>query len=499
VSVAYEVAEIRAAEGAAREALPPGTLMRRAAAGLSVVVGQLLADSGNRYGRRVAVLVGPGDNGGDALYAAASLARRGVQVDAVTMLPGRGHAGGLAALRLARGRVHDSPGESAAHAVLSADVVLDGIAGIGGRGGVSGVIRDYLELARGRLVAVDVPTGLVSDTGEGDTVPAEVTVTFGCFKPALFLRPEIAGVVRFVDIGLADFLSSPPPLTALGAAEVGRCIPRPSSADHKYSRGVLGVAAGSAAYPGAAVLAVGAALRTGIGMVRYTGSAAAAVLARWPEVVIGDVGGDARVTAWLVGPGLGSGADAETCLGSVLAQSVPVVVDADALTLLGRNPTLMADRGAPTVLTPHHGELDRLMESLPPSFPAAVPMVAARSVARWLGAVVALKGHRTLIATPRDGTYVNMTGTPWLATAGTGDVLAGVIGALLAGGVPAARAAASGAWIHGLAGRLAAAEHPISASDLWETIGEAMALALHHSVGSTPRCISHVELGDCRA
>lgn len=288
--------------------LPEGALMQRAAAGLAAACADVL---GRVYGSRVVLLVGSGDNGGDALYAGARLARRGAGVRAVLLAPGRAHKGGLAALRRAGGSVvseSDADAGGAVEVVEQADLVVDGIVGIGGTGGLREAAVPLAEAARrgrGVVVAVDLPSGVDADTGEvrGAAVRADVTVTFGAYKPGLLIDParEYAGVVRFVDIGLETGSASgsgsgsagsarSPQVEALQHADVARLLPVPGAESDKYRRGVVGVAAGSARYPGAAVLAVGGALRGGAGAVRYVGPAGGAVLAQYPETLVSERG-----------------------------------------------------------------------------------------------------------------------------------------------------------------------------------------------------------------
>jgi hydroxyethylthiazole kinase-like uncharacterized protein yjeF len=451
---AYDVATVRSAEGAALAALPEGALMQRAAVGLATVCAQLLETV---YGARVLLLIGSGDNGGDALFAGAWLAARGARVDALLLGP-RGHQGGLAALRRSGGRVVDSV-EAAGRSV---DLVLDGITGIGGSGGlrepaataVAALPEDAL------IVAVDVPSGVDADTGEvsGAAVRADVTVTFGVLKPGLVIDPGAgyAGVVELVDIGLA--LPGPAPVEVLQAVDVGRLVPRPTRESDKYRRGVLGVAAGSDQYAGAAVLCTGGAIRGGAGMVRYLGAdlPTALVRSRWPEVVMGE----GRVQAWTVGSG--GGADAAAHLSRAIDDRVPVVVDADALTVFASLP----NRDVRALLTPHAGELARLLGVERDEVEAA-RLAHVRRAARELDAVVLLKGSTTLVARPDGRVRANPTGTPALGTAGSGDVLAGLCGALLAGGLDSFDAGSVGAWLHGLAGRLAAdGGAPVSADDV---------------------------------
>ena len=465
---AYRVATVRAAEAALMARLPAGTLMRRAAAGLAAASAGLL---GRTYGTRVAVLAGSGDNGGDALYAGARLARRGAAVTAVLLSPDRAHPGGLAALRGAGGRVVAAPeaGGDAEAVLAGADLVLDGIVGIGGRGGLRPSAVPLVRAAEAGgavIVAVDLPSGVDADTGEvsGAAVRAHATVTFGAYKPALLIDParERAGAVRLVDIGLGPLLPPRPDVVALQHAEVAALLPRPTAESDKYRRGVVGVAAGSARYPGAAVLAVAGALRGGAGAVRYVGHAADAVLARHPETLVSAEGPAraGRVQAWAVGPGLGDGPEARRAVAEALDSGVPLVVDADGLRLL--DPERTAAREAPVVLTPHAGEAARLLARDRAKVEAA-RLAAVRELADRYGATVLLKGSTTLVAEPGDGPVrVNPTGTGWLATAGSGDVLTGLVGALLAAGLAAGDAAAVGAYLHGLAGRLA--EAPPTAS-----------------------------------
>ncbi|MEU9484389.1 NAD(P)H-hydrate dehydratase [Streptomyces decoyicus] len=458
---AYSVETVRAAERELMARLPEGALMQRAAAGLAVACAELL---GRVYGSRVVLLVGSGDNGGDALYAGARLARRGAGVAAVLLSPDRAHQGGLAALRAAGGRVSDD----ARRDIARADLVVDGIVGIGGRGGLR---PEAAELARAAwesapVVAVDLPSGVDADSGEvrGEAVRADATVTFGAYKPGLLIDParERAGALRLVDIGLT--LPEDAGMEALQHADVAGLLPRPVPESDKYRRGVVGVVAGSARYPGAAVLAVAGALRGGAGAVRYVGPAADAVLARFPETLVhpGPPDKAGRVQAWVIGPGIGEESDA---LEDVLASEVPVLVDADGLRFL--TPRRVAERTAATLLTPHAGEAAALLgcgrEEVEEARLASVRELAAR-----YGATVLLKGSTTLIAEADGPVRVNPTGTSWLATAGSGDVLSGVTGSLLAAGLTARDAGSAGAYLHGLAARRAAgpAGAPILASEV---------------------------------
>ncbi|WP_030317255.1 bifunctional ADP-dependent NAD(P)H-hydrate dehydratase/NAD(P)H-hydrate epimerase [Streptomyces sp. NRRL B-3229] len=477
---AYSVETVRAAERELMARLPEGALMQRAAAGLAAACADLL---GRVYGRRVVLLVGSGDNGGDALYAGARLARRGAGVTAVLLAPERAHAGGLAALRRAGGRTVDiietadtaQTIETAEHAIRDADLLLDGIVGIGGKGGLrpdAARLAAVADGARCAVVAVDLPSGVDADTGEvrGAAVRADLTVTFGTHKPGLLVDParEYAGSVRLVDIGLD--LPGQPVLEALQHADVRRLLPVPSGESDKYRRGVVGIAAGSARYPGAAVLAVAGALRGGAGAVRYVGPAGDAVLARFPETLVSDRGPQqaGRVQAWVVGPGAGDDASA---VGEVLASDVPVLVDADGLRLADRD--AVRARTAPTLMTPHAGEAAALL-GVPREEVEGARLASARELAARYDATVLLKGSTTLVADPGGGAVrVNPTGTAWLATAGSGDVLSGLAGSLLASGLGALDAGSTAAYLHGLAGRFAADGAPVGAHDVAEAVPEA--------------------------
>ncbi|MER7001785.1 NAD(P)H-hydrate dehydratase [Dactylosporangium sp. NPDC000555] len=471
---AWRVAQVRAAEESLMSTLPDGALMQRAAAGLA----RRCADTLPRvYGSRVLLLVGPGNNGGDALYAGARLARRGAHVAVMLLDPERAHHGGLAALRDAGGVTVDRPRGRV-------DLVVDGILGIGGRGGLRepaaarvAEISDILHDAP--VIAVDVPSGVDADTGAvtGMAIHADITVTFGVLKPGLVVGAGAvhSGIVELVDIGLGGHLDGDPALYVPDAADIAAWWPHPRANDNKYSRGVVGLATGSAKYPGAAVLSVGGALAGPAGLVRYAGAAAEAVRLHHPPVIANERVADAgRVQAWVCGSGLGTDERAYGELRAVLGTPVPVVLDADALTLLAdaRLADRLRERDAPTVVTPHDGEFQRLAGGAPGDDRVA----AATGLAARIGAVVLLKGDRTIIATPDGRVFVNPTGTAALATGGTGDVLSGLLGSLLAGGVQAEHAALAAAYAHGLAGRLAAEGGPVTSADVASQLRESVAI-----------------------
>jgi len=454
----YTVEQIRAAEDDAMARLPEGALMQRAAHALSVHCAGLLD---RVYGARVALLVGSGNNGGDALFAGARLAARGARVTALLLDPERVHGDGLLAFDRAGGRAAGADPS----ALRGADLVVDGMLGIGGRGGLRGPAIELAEAAADLFtVAVDVPSGVDAGTGVADdtAVRADVTVTFGALKVGTVVGAgaQLCGELRLIDLGLDLPMAS---ARVLEAGDVRAVLPRPEATDDKYTRGVVGVVAGSPQYSGAGVLATGSALLGGGGMVRYLGLAPDAIRARYPEVVVHDDARphEVRVQAWVVGPGMGTDDAAMALLADVLRTDVPVIADADAITLIARAPGLVRGRSAPTVLTPHDREFARLAGQ-----PGADRLNACRRAAADLGATLLLKGNATIVA-DRDGTaYVNPTGTPWLGTAGSGDVLSGLVGSLLASGLPAPLAAATAAYVHGVAGQRAATDGPPTAIDV---------------------------------
>jgi hydroxyethylthiazole kinase-like uncharacterized protein yjeF len=439
---AHTVEQVRAAEAALMATLPEGALMQRAAAGLAASVVDLL---GGAYGRRVLVLAGSGDNGGDALYAGAMLARRGARVEVVEVVDSI-HEPGLDALRAVGGR------QVELGTFATPDVVLDGIVGIGGRPGLRERAEAALRAVAGRpMVAVDIPSGVEVDTGrlDGEHVRADLTVTFGTHKVCHLVEPAASacGVVQLVDIGLE---LPEPSLTALQQDDVAALLPRPGEDAQKYTRGVVGVRSGSKRYPGAGVLSTSGAACGLVGMVRYAGGAAEAVLAAHPEVVVGE----GRVQAWVVGSG--GDADAADWLTAAMRDDVPLVVDADALQ------HLRAPLDRPALLTPHAGELAAML-GVERTEVEADQLAFARRAASEYAATVLLKGHHTLIADPDGRVQVTTTGTPWLAIAGAGDVLGGLCGALLAAGLTPYDAGSVGAWLHGAAATYASRGGPLSA------------------------------------
>ncbi|HWU31989.1 MAG TPA: NAD(P)H-hydrate dehydratase [Marmoricola sp.] len=441
---AHTVEQVRALEAVALAQLPEGALMQRAAAGLAAALVDYL---GGCYGVRILLIVGPGDNGGDALCAGAMLARRGAQVEAFLLRDNK-H---LNVFTEAGGRLIQKP-------TRRPDVIVDGVTGIGGRPGLDDrVVGLIAELEGVPIVAVDVPSGVGVDSGESPEshVRADLTVTFGTHKPCHLVDPAAlaCGVVHLVDLGL-DLPEAP--IEALAAADVAALLTRPTPDAHKYTRGVVGLHTGSSQYPGAAVLSTAGAASGICGMVRYLGPAVDAVRSRHPQVVVGE----GRVQALVVGSG--SGDQAETAWASARDAEVPAVIDADALRFVE------GPQRSNLILTPHAGELSAMLD-VPRERIERAPLRFAREAAGLYGCVVVLKGRRTIIA-EETRSRVTTTGTPWLAVAGSGDVLGGVIGALAASGLSPFDAASVGSWLHGAAATLASAGGPLTPQSIAQAI-----------------------------
>lgn len=430
--------DIRAFEREHASELADGTLMQRAAMAVATECISVFREHGRVVGRSVLLLVGSGDNGGDALFAGAMLARRGVRVLALPVSD-RMHERGTAALRAAGGRVIDV--DSALTGLADIDLVIDGIAGLGSARPLQGVAADIanaIDDAQLFTVAIDVPSGVHTDTGavSGVAIHADVTVTFGALRRAHVVVPAAlhCGEVLVADIGV------PMASHDLAVTSEGRWFEAPDAAADKYARGVVGVVTGSDRYPGAALLSVGAAKRGGCGMVRFFGGARDVVVTAHPEVVPGDVSEitTARCNAWVVGCGSGTDHDAVAALLAVLARPEPAVVDADAITLLSRDESLpaalraRAERGSITVLTPHAAEMERLASGLGLDVNLAADRLGAAFVAaRATGALVLLKGPSTLITDGQHFLATPLLGSQ-LATAGSGDVLAGLLASAMA-------------------------------------------------------------------
>ena len=465
---AYRVEAIRRIEERAIAAQGVDALMQRAAAAVAASASDVLrTTTGGRYGRHVMIMVGAGNNGGDALFAGVRLARRGVRVTAVRCL-GTPHPAGSAALVAAGGRV---VGLDNSITQLPCDLVIDGILGIGGRPGLPDQVAQLVASVENRglpIVAVDLPSGVAGDTGAtpGPAVRATRTVTFGELKACHLLQPALAycGEVTVVDIGLGTDHEETPDLEGMDEEELARAWPYPNERSDKYARGVVGVDTGSEQYPGAAVMSVYGAVYGGAGYVRFLGAErpATTISAQLPNVVFSP----GRVQAHLFGSGWGDRADAANVLADAVEQGFPAVVDADGLGYLPK-PT-----PANWLLTPHAGELAKLLER-ERSWVEEDPVRAVTAGAQQTGATVLLKGATQLVAAS-DGppVLVAVPGPAWTAQAGSGDVLGGVCAALLAAGVPAQRAGQLAASVQAVA----AAAHPgvLAPQELARAIGQTL-------------------------
>ncbi|CAL8899081.1 hypothetical protein KVA01_01170 [Kocuria varians] len=607
---AYSGGSIRAAEQPLLDEGLGGTLMRRAAHGLFRGCEEqlrLTEPRGTVVGKTAVVLVGPGNNGGDGLWAGSFLRSAGVAVTAI-LTGTRAHEAGLRALLAAGGSavrlVPDGSGagapgqgtseamaasrpvgvEAAAELMASADLVVDAVLGTGARGGLRGLPAELVTAFRGgqrerrgtaengtpRIVACDLVSGVDADTGEAPEplLRADATITFGAAKTGHVVSPgeQAGGALTVVPIGIEERLGEVD-VHRVQAADVLAAWPRPGATDTKYTRGVLGIVAGAPSYPGAAIMCTQAAIQAGAGMVRFLGDSTtrAMVLARSPEVVRSDEQPwDVHVQAWLAGPGVVGDESQAARVQAIIEAEEPAVLDAGALDAAARS---VADGplGPHKILTPHAGELSQIFEWLAGFGVAdapvrrteieASPLHWAREAARLTGATVLLKGATTVIASPvavpggeagTQDTAASEAGTsdagtssagttdagtssagttgngddaapgaaaasasegggrqggkpaepclclsvgdasPWLATAGSGDTLAGVLGTVLAhvaehpdalaelgpwarGEGRWAAAAALGAGLHALASR-AGGEGPVPPSVLAEHV-----------------------------
>lgn len=467
---------------------PPGMMERAGRA----VADTVRARCGALAKPRVLALVGPGNNGGDALVAIRYLAQQGARGIAYLARP-REDDPNLAAARTAGIAVElmdaDTPGRDRLRTFLwQAEVVLDGLLGMGTRPPVRGTIRDILQTVaevpppRGQLrVAIDVPSGTDSDTGAADPLAfrAHLTVATGLPKPAHFFPPavELCGEVVTVEIGLLAEGVAREPVEALEDAQVGAMLPARPRWSHKGTFGRALVIAGSRTYIGAAFLATAAALRAGAGLVTLAAPAllppivasrlAEATFLPLPEDGPGVLAPAAaqeavealsRYEALLIGPGLGQHPNAAALLRAVLdwlrtqPEARPrLVIDADGLNLLAREPDWPALLPAETILTPHPGELGRLAGVDTTEVMRDRLGLARARAAQWSCVLVA-KGAPTVVAAPDGRAAIIPIATPALATAGTGDVLGGTICGLLAQGARPFEAAAAAAYIHAQAG-----------------------------------------------
>jgi hydroxyethylthiazole kinase-like uncharacterized protein yjeF len=451
--------EMRAADAAALSTVSHEILVGRAGTAAGLAALRLL---GGAYGRRVTVIAGKGSNGADGRVAAALLARRGARVTVIAAA--------------------DAPA-----ALPRCDLVIDAAYGTGFNGSY-----DAPAVPPGvPVLSVDIASGVDADTGAAPGAPfrATDTVTFAAYKPGLLQGAGFtcSGAVQVVDIGV----SLPPSRAALiEDADVAANVPPRPRQSHKWST-ALGIASGSVGMEGSAILSTRGAMAAGAGMIRLgnPGNPSAA----WPTEAVrmrldgprwaeDFLKGSEKCRAVVIGPGLGTDATTQEEIRTVIARAPhPLVIDADGITALGDAAAareLLAQRRDPTVLTPHDGEFARVAGSAP----GDDRLAAARQLANRIGAVVLLKGPLTAVAAPQEGypdVLLASAGVPALATAGTGDVLSGVIGAFLARGVPVHLAAALGAHVHG---RAAARGRPegLVAGDLPDLIAAWLSEDGHH-------------------
>lgn len=467
------VAEMAAADAAMIAAGTPGIVLMEKA-------GRAVADAVTRRirpGQRVLVLCGPGNNGGDGFIAARLLAERGCHVT-LALAGERAALKGDAALaaKTWTGLVETIAAvDPAGH-----DLVIDALFGAGLSRPISGELAPLVERvnAAGRpVVAVDVPSGVHGDTGlaGGPAIRADETVTFFRLKPGHLLQPgrALCGVVTLADIGIQPEIAFAPgrgaPSAFRNAPALWRAhLPDHAVGVHKYGRGAVAVAAGGLSGVGAPRLGARAALRIGAGLATIIcrPEALAAHAARSPDALMQASAEDApafeatlsgrKVDALLIGPALGLGAEARSWVAAALRGAWPCVFDADALTHIGAHrPAFIAQlrrRAGAAMLTPHEGEFKRMFGEVAGFEPERGKLERARHAARLTGAVVVLKGPDTVIAAPDGRAAINDTGSPALATAGSGDVLGGIVAGLLAQQMPAFEAACAAVWLHGRAG-----------------------------------------------
>ena len=485
-----------AADEAAIEAGTPAfVLMERAGRALARAAIEL---AGGRYGKRAVVVCGKGNNGGDGFAAARFLVREGVLVNCLSVV----HVAdikGAAAQHLESLQASGCTVQRFAGDLFDqTDVIVDAIFGTGFRGAVEGVPAKAIEAineSHAPVVSADIPSGVAGATGrvEGPAVKAAVTVAMAAEKHGTATGEGAArsGRVIVAEIGI------PVSTSRAGVPDeddVGALLPRRAPDAHKRSGGAVAVLAGSTDMTGAAVLVAQGAARAGAGYVTVGGvrRVIEVVQSSLFEVLAKSLGDEdvltqdslgvfeeviERADALAVGPGLGQGDSQRGLVESVLDDvSIPVVLDADGLNVLGKHTESLSGRSQPVVITPHPAELARLLE-ISTEDVQADRMGAARKAAAEFGCVVLLKGFRTVIAKPDGTVIVNPTGGPELATAGTGDVLTGVVAALLAAGLGDFEAAWVGAFIHGKAGSIASSylgSSGVLAGDVAEALPEAL-------------------------
>ena len=457
----------------------PGTeLMFHAAGSIYEHIASAVDDPA---GKHLVILAGNGNNGGDG-FALANIAREAGMLVSVIRINDRDLSEDAAYYA---SQLSDTPvlffetDESACRErIRKADIIVDAMFGTGFRGALSGTAATCADLANQTCalrVAADLPSGVICDTGavEGEAFCADITVTFTAYKPCHFLYPaaEYCGRVAVCDIGIPEKTLSNLNMWAITPDQIARLLPDRPRNSHKGTFGRLLCYCGSEDMTGAAVLCVGAALHSGVGLVEVAGDEAviAAVGARYAEPIYSRIAplpdttreGETKLlaavqkaSALVCGPGLSLGVGQERRVLSLLSQaSCPVVLDADGITLLSRNIDVLSRRRSPWVLTPHPLEMARLIGKTVEEILADRPGVAL-AFAKQYGVTVVLKGANTVIAAPDGRLWFNAAACSGLAKGGSGDVLAGVIGALLAQGMDAPSAAVTGVYIHAQAGLL---------------------------------------------
>lgn len=459
MSPLYTVAEIRGIEQRAARALPPGTLMRRAGEAATAAALDMLAGKG-----AVLVLAGPGNNGGDALECGANLADAGIEVSIIHLAadapvtPETAHARARARAGAAR-FIDTLPQDS------DFGLVIDGLFGIGLTRPLSGPARQLaltINALGVRVLALDVPSGLDADTGavvgpDGFAIEASCTITFIGDKPGLhtYLGRDCAGEVLVASLGVAPQFMPRVEAGLNGPMLFNTLLAPRKHSTHKGSFGDVAIVGGADGMAGAPVLAARGALYAGAGRVFVASiGQGPAFDPVQPEIMFRDAAQfDSGASTLVLGPGMGAGATAIRLLAKALDGPSPLVIDADALNLIGASPDLqgrLTARAASAILTPHPLEAARLL-----GVTAAVVqgdrLAAARELAARFAKIVVLKGSGSVVASPDGVAVINTTGNPGLATGGTGDVLAGVCGALLAQGWSAWEAALGAVWMHGAA------------------------------------------------
>jgi hydroxyethylthiazole kinase-like uncharacterized protein yjeF len=460
----YSVTEIRSIEQAALAALPPGTLMQRAGQSAAKLAIGLTGAPQNLA--KVLMFAGPGNNGGDALETAYLLAQAGLRVSVLLYAdPAKYPRDAQQALRRALNSATVFPDTTRLSELASHDwsLVIDGLFGIGLTRPISGTVRmavDAINALACPVLALDVPSGLNADTGNivgenGVAVQATHTITFIGNKPGLHTAfgRDYAGAVEVASLHIEDRYFPQPHAFLNDVALFAGFLRRRPHNSHKGSYGDVAIVGGAPGMGGAAILAARAAAKCGAGRVfaAYLESAPPYDSAQ-PELMC-RLARDLDFSSYtlVVGPGLGTSPAALDTLTRALNTSRPLVLDADALNLIAKTPDLqqlLAARNGIAVMTPHPLEAARLLGTTSVSIQAD-RLAAAREIAKRYSAVVILKGSGTVISRPDGTAVINTTGNPGLATAGTGDVLAGICGALLAQHWPQWEAALAAAWMHG--------------------------------------------------